>query len=112
MNESQREFMLLLASVFLRFDKSSKALIILNSLDKLFPQDIEVSKELSYASLREGNYENALKKANLILTLATKGKELSFGNYLKSKSLWRMDRKDEARSAFFEFVKNQTKSSE
>jgi tetratricopeptide (TPR) repeat protein len=104
-SKSHREFWLLLSYVYIKYNKTKKALKLLAALYKLFPEDIEIIRLFSYAKLKNGNYNDALDLIDKYLNLCVKGQRKT-GYLIKSKILWRLNKKQMARDFMKKFIES------
>ena len=104
MDDEQKEFLTLLGYFYLQNKKAEKALILFRALYELFPEDINVIKSLSYAYLINGENEIALSLIEKYMQESHLDEEIQVGYLLKSKSLWNMGRRREARSIISDFL--------
>lgn len=111
MPEEEKEFMLILAHLFLSYGKFNKAKPILTSLNKMFPKDYHVIRSIAYLNLEAGNLEEALQNAEHAMHPTMSPKERSFSLLIKSKALWRLGRTHEAKQAIQQYLQSKKAAS-
>ncbi|PTY00803.1 hypothetical protein DB346_14430 [Verrucomicrobia bacterium LW23] len=105
MRESQKEYLLILAHLFLEHEHFEKARILLVALRELFPADPGVARALSYCYYRLGFYEEALGEAEASLEMdmpddsARSMAVANISHFLRGKALWALGREEEAQDA-------------
>lgn len=104
MPEEEKEFMLILAHLFLTYGKFEKAKPILESLNKMFPKDYHVIRTIAFLKLQAGAFEDALKEAERAMHPTMSKEERSFSLLIKSKALWRLGRTHEAKQAIEQYL--------
>jgi len=105
MDEMEREALLLLGSIFLRTGKFDRAVQVYEGLEEAAPRDRQVLKNLSFALIRAGRYDQALPRAEAFLQNAQLSPdERLWGTFLKMHALWGMGREPEWKRAIDEFA--------
>ncbi|MBK8508153.1 MAG: tetratricopeptide repeat protein [Candidatus Competibacteraceae bacterium] len=64
MRTDHKDMLSVLGHFFLEHGQTDKALVLLDALQALFPEDPDIAKSLSYACLQAGRYQEALDAAN------------------------------------------------
>jgi len=95
--ENQKDFLQVLGYLFLRSGKIGKALVLFEALQQLSPADPQVSRSLCYTYLLTQQYEQALSQADKFLREASEGTSKKIGYLFKSRALWGLGQKEEAR---------------
>ncbi|HSI84739.1 MAG: hypothetical protein ACAI35_15405 [Candidatus Methylacidiphilales bacterium] len=109
MKESQKEYLLILAHLFLEHEHFEKSRTILVALRELFPADASVARALAYVYHQLGYQDEALAEAEASLEMDLPDDSprslavANTGRLLRSKALWAMGREDEARDALSEY---------
>jgi len=108
MNPVSKESLLLLAYLYLEHFKYEKALSLLKALNILFPNDLTITRYLSYAYLKNNDFQSALRYIELCLKNETSLKLKIAANIIKSKALWGLGKEEAARYAISQAI-DQTK---
>lgn len=96
MKESQKEFLLMLAYLYLQNAKWDRALIVLRALRVLAPEDPQVARCLAYAALETGDGSTALREANTGFAVTNTPEEAEAGRLLKARAWWQLGLVDQA----------------
>ncbi len=97
--DEHKEVLQVLADVYLSQNQAGKAVIILEALDSLTPQNPDVLKALSAAYLALGRFESALESVDAFLRLGGLTPEAMPILLVRSKALWELGRTSEARES-------------
>ncbi|HET6467202.1 MAG TPA: tetratricopeptide repeat protein [Geminicoccaceae bacterium] len=104
MSPDQREYLALLAWLYLQHGEPAKALVLLRAGARLAPDDVQILKTLAYAELAVGEAGAALASVE---RFARAGGEAGPGSpiqLIRSKALLALGRGTEARDCFRRFV--------
>lgn len=108
MTQEQKQFLSFLAYLYVKFLKYDRALSILKVLMKQYPRDVKLLLLSSYTHFHTLNYRSSLREAEKAFDLAEKPEDRATACFLQSKSLWRLQKPDEARDALRQFLKLQS----
>lgn len=97
MDNVSKETLTLLAYLYLEHFKYEKALTLLKALNILFPDDLNITRSLAYAYLKNHDFQSALKYAELSLKTEMTEKSKIAANIIKSKALWGLGKEEAAR---------------
>ncbi|MEI2740847.1 MAG: tetratricopeptide repeat protein [Candidatus Competibacter sp.] len=100
MRTDHKDMLSVLGHFFLEHGQTDKALVLLDALQALFPEDPDIAKSLSYACLQAGRYQEALDAANRGIA----ERDAAFIHLLRSKALWGLGRADEARACLARYL--------
>lgn len=100
MRTEHKDILSVLGYFFLEHGQADKALVLLEALGALFPEDPGIAKALSYAYLQAGRYRDALDAAGP----ATAEQDSVFIHLLRGKALWGLGRVDEARACLARYL--------
>lgn len=100
MRTDHRDILSVLGHFFLEHGQTDKALVLLNALQALFPEDPGIAKSLSYACLQAGRYQEALDA----ISRAGSEQDDIFVPLLRSKALWGLGRAGEARACLARYL--------
>jgi len=104
MEDSRREFLLLLGYLYARYAKYDEALLLLRGLAGCCPRDPEVAMALAHACLRTGRCAEAQDLLVTLELLPLKGRQEKFFYLLQSRVLWALGRDAAARDALIHFL--------
>ena len=104
LSEAQKESLQVLADVYLNQSQSEKAVILLEALHDLYPQDPSVVKALSYAYLLAGRPEDALTMSDVFLRLAGSSPDSNPILLIRGQALWALGRVEEARTTMARYT--------
>lgn len=110
MTETQKQFLLLLAYLYLQNGKWPKALVLLRALEAFFPADPHVALNLAYAQLGAGNFEEALQRAEACTGSGAPEPLRLAALLIRSQSLWGLGREEEGRHGFAVYLAAQRKT--
>ncbi|MDR1281952.1 MAG: hypothetical protein LBK99_14200 [Opitutaceae bacterium] len=102
MNDIHKEFLLTLAYVYMQNAKQEQALVLLRVLKSLWPEDLRVARCFAFGCLLAGDAATALAECDAAFGSSPRGPDREPAFLLKSRSLWRLGREDEARQALRE----------
>lgn len=88
------EFLTFLGALYLRCGKLEKALVVLEALHALCPEDGRHHLALAYCHLQAGDYESALTLAGLAMEAENAPQAAAL---LRARALLALERQDEAR---------------
>lgn len=103
-HNDHKEVLQVLADVFLNQGQSEKAVLLLEALYSLAPQDAQIVKALCYAYLITGRYEQTLTMADVFLRLPGRVPESTPILLIRSKALWALGRTEEARTSLNRYI--------
>ncbi len=107
LSAEQKEALQLLGYIFLQYRQLHKATVVYAALLRLYPEDYHSLQALCYLHLEMGRPDLALELANRCQSLdnmAGRSTESSVF-LLKSRALWNLDRKTEARECMSTFLR-------
>lgn len=94
-SEKQKNYLLILAYIYLKNNQLEKAITIYKALWHLFPETEGITFCLSYLYLNTGQYENAL----FFIDIYLENKNFDLGYLIKGQSLLKLGRNFEAKEA-------------
>lgn len=100
-SEKHKNYLLILAYIYLKNNQMKKAITIYKALLHLFPEAEGVTFCLSYLYLSTGQYENALFYADIYLG----NKDYDLGYLIKGQSLLKLGRNYEAKEAVRKYLR-------
>lgn len=100
-NEKHKDYLLIIAYIYLKNNQMEKAITIYKALWHLFPETEGITFCLSYLYLNTGQYENALFYCDIYL----KNKDYGLGYFIKSQSLLMLGRNYEAKEAIRKYLR-------
>lgn len=109
MTTAQKEFLLVLAYIYLQHAKYSKAITLYELLYEFYPEDLHIHKSLSYTYFMLEDYEQALSFNEQILAKVIQQEELELAYLLKAKILWSMGETAQSRDSLKSFIKQKPK---
>lgn len=107
MRESSLESLLLLATLFVLHEKHAKALVLLEGLYDVAPEDERVLRLLAHSLVMEGAHERALGVIQDLLAVpggSMRGEDMACALRLKASALWNMGRREESRATLDQSV--------
>lgn len=105
MDPQARDYLCLQAWIHLRYQRVVDAIVILEGLAVLTPGDAWVHRTLSYAYLRNEDFQLCLEQQNHLLA-----QKSSTDRLFRVRALWGLGQKDEARRLVKELGGRLTKS--
>lgn len=111
MNTDQKDFLSILAYLYLQHSKLTKSVVLFEALHELYPDDMQVMKSLSYNYYLLKDYPQALSLLNYVIDHCTTKQDLIVSHLLKAKILWANGEHEEARTALKIFIENQNQLS-
>ncbi len=102
-HEIFREFWALLGFTYMEHGKFDKARVVFELLKGAF-DDVNSLKALSYICLKTGRYEEALAYADAFIKRCEDEKKRKTAFLLKSRALWALGRREEARQYMKKFL--------
>jgi type III secretion protein Y len=99
-----QEVLQVLADVFVNQGQPEKAVVLLEAIYSLQPQNAQVIKALSYAYLSAGRYEQTLTMADVFLRLRGATADSNPILLIRSKALWSLGRAEEARASLNRYI--------
>jgi len=93
-----------LADVYIEQRQEEKAIILLEALRVVFPEDVAVLKALSFAMLRAGRYGDSLEAVEAFLRLRPAVGESAPILLIRSRALLGLGRGNEARDSHQEYL--------
>lgn len=75
MNDDLKDFLSVIAYIYLQNQKIDRALLLLKALSALYPSDAKIGISLCYAYLLGGQYNEALYETELWLVMSNPGSE-------------------------------------
>ena len=109
-HDEHKEVLQVLADVYLNQNQAQKALVVLQALDTLSPQNPDVLKALSCAYLAVEQYESALETVDAFLRLGGLTAEATPILLVRSKALWGLGRAAEARESLKRYLELDNKA--
>lgn len=107
MNEKQKEYLLVLAFLYLRYRKFEKALVVLLILKRFFPGDAHILLSRAYAYLSMRVFQAALQESEETLACATREDHIAYAHFIKAHALYGLGREREGREVFNYFLNYQ-----
>lgn len=107
MNQKQKEYLLVLAYLYLRYRKFEKALVVLLILKRLYPGDPHILLSRAYAYLSMRVFQAALQEAEETLVCATREDHIAYAHFVKAHALFGLGREREGREVFNYFLNYQ-----
>lgn len=107
MNEKQKEYLLVLAYLYLQYRKFEKALVVLLVLKRIFPGDPHILLSRAYAYLSMRVFQAALQESEETLACATREDHIAYAHFVKAHALFGLGREREAREIFNYFLNYQ-----
>ena len=104
MNENQKSFMYLLSYLYMLNGKWAKSMTLLEALHVFFPQDVKLRKAMACVALHMNEYEKTLRHTEFLIRETSVSRDQADGCFMKSRALWALDRREEARSLFDRFL--------
>ncbi len=104
LDDSQKEFLQLLAYLYIQHQKYDKAYAIFEALQYLYPEDTEIIRSLSFLELTKGNAEKALELAEASLIEPVTPRQRAASLFLKSQALWKLGKTEDARRVLKQFI--------
>jgi hypothetical protein len=101
---SQREFLLLLGYLYIRYAKYDEALLVLQGMSKCLPNDSEIAIALAYACLKTERNHEAHDIIQMLELTPLRGKQEKLFFLLQSRILWALGRDVAARDALIHFL--------
>lgn len=100
----QQEWMASMAFLYIQQRRYAQAIVLLEALEVLKPEDPYTLKALSLAYLNVGRYKESLHCADTVIDQQTFGSENKYDELaslwlIKSRALWHLDRKELSREA-------------
>ena len=106
--EVSKEPLLILSYLYIQHFKYDKAITLLRALRKLYPKDLDILRSLSYALLKVGDFQSALKMAEKSLHPNLPLKDQIACRIIISRALWGLGREEAARQAANQLIKDRT----
>lgn len=100
LNETHKQYLLVLANIYLKNNQLEKVITIYKVLWHLYPDTETIAFCLGYLYLNTGQFDSALFYTDLYLTK----KHSDLGFFLKSQILLKLDRPYEAKEAVSHFL--------
>ena len=100
MNERHKDFLSILAYIYLKNNKLEKAITVYKALWHLFPESGKAALCLGYLYLATQQYETALFYAEAFLA---GNQEIGLGHLLKGQALYKLGKNFEAKKAIQQF---------
>ncbi len=97
MNQTYKEFLSVLGYLYLQNGREDKAFTVFSALCEFFPDDVRLGLCLGYVQLLNGDFVPAVKRADQFLDSGIDADEKVMGQMIRSRALWGMGRKKEAR---------------
>jgi hypothetical protein len=104
MEDSQREFLLLLGYLYARYAKYDEALLVFQGLKDYLPNDSEITIALVHAYLRTERIHEAYDILQTLELTPLRGKQEKLFFLLQSRVLWALGRDMAARDALIHFL--------
>ncbi len=100
LTEEELEFLHLVGYILLSFKKWEKAAVIYDLLQQFMPDNIQITKARALIAANLGNYEKAIQYTDRIIERADRNSDIKNALIIKTKTLWALGRKEEARECF------------
>jgi tetratricopeptide (TPR) repeat protein len=100
-NEKHKDFLSILAYIYLKNNKFEKAIAVYKALWHLFPDSDRLTLCLGYLYLATHQYETALFYAE---TFLADNQEIGLGHLLKGRALYKLGKHFEAQKAIQQFL--------
>lgn len=107
MTTQQKECLTLLVYCFVKFNKWEQAQEGLNFLIEHYAKDLNVLQLSSYTHLNMNNSRLALRDADKALDYSKTPSSLATSHLLRSKALWQIGKKEQARESLDIFFQHQ-----
>lgn len=98
-NKSHKEWLLSRAFLYIQNQRYSEAVILLEALNLLSPDEAQTQKALAVAYLNNHQHEKALNTVEILISSGLTADEIKTASIIKSRALWRMGYKQQARQA-------------
>tara|TARA_B100001248_G_scaffold262737_1_gene262017 strand:+ start:18636 stop:18962 length:327 start_codon:yes stop_codon:yes gene_type:complete len=105
MTTKQKDFLRVLAFVYIRNMKYEKALVLLKAMRELMPEDAYTLRSLAYVYYLMNQPEEALETIDSAFDPMKDAEMLSSFHLLKAKILWALDEQQPARESLDLFLK-------
>lgn len=105
MNTKQKDFLRVLAFVYIRNMKYEKALILLKAMQELMPEDAYTLRYLAYTYYLMGRHQEGLNIIDSAFDSMKAIEMLPAFHLLRAKILWALDQQESARESLDFFLK-------
>ncbi len=107
MNPTYKEFLWTLGYLYLQNGRQDKAFTMFNALCELYPDDAGLGLCLGYIQLLKGEFLPAIRRADKFLASGVDADEKRVGQMIRSRALWGIGRKKEARAITRRFIQTE-----
>ncbi len=103
LDTAQKDFLVTLAAFFRRHRRQKDALIVIEAVALIVPEDREVTRQLAYIRLLAGDFKGALAAIVLWQNHVGAAADTPAAHLLRSKALTGCGRTDDARRALYDY---------
>ncbi len=98
--DEEREYLMVVAYLFLQHGKWEKALTLYEALDRIVPGDLQVLKGLVVSGFHTGRLDQTLKQVEQWENAATSREEKTMARMMRARILWRLGHHEAARATW------------
>ncbi|MDR2735315.1 MAG: hypothetical protein LBB20_00515 [Puniceicoccales bacterium] len=104
MDNSQKEFLMVLAYLYIRYSKYDEAFLLLKGLKEFFPDDIDLGLSYANACFATQRPKDAFAELEALDGKELDNQQKKLFYILRSKTMWALGHDSEARSALVHFL--------